>query len=91
MKLDGVLRNRHFPGHHYVRASIYNLRGEKKEAVAEFRIAVSNGWNRAWYARRDPNMAGLQGDPEFQAILQDIDNRLAAMRERVNLANVARR
>ena len=90
VKHNGVLLHKHFPGHHYVRASIYNLRGERKEAVAAFRMAVSNGWNRAWYARRDPNMAGLQGDPEFQAILQDIDNRLAAMRERVHLAKVAR-
>jgi TolB-like protein/DNA-binding winged helix-turn-helix (wHTH) protein len=88
--LRNTPRQQVFPGNHYVRASIFSLRGEKKEALAAFRMAVSSGWNRAWYARRDPNMEGLRDDPEFQAILQDIDSRLVAMRERMQLANVAR-
>jgi len=80
----------YFPGVHYLRASIRSLQGKEKDALAALRLAVDGGWNRAWYARRDPNMAGLQSDPEFRAILQDIEIRLVGMRERAQLANVAR-
>lgn len=73
-------------GAHYVRASIYALRGERDKALSELRMAINKGWLKAWYAEHDPNLDSLRDDPEFQTILADLNNELTSMLERVRQA-----
>jgi non-specific serine/threonine protein kinase/serine/threonine-protein kinase len=53
--------------------SLEALQGRRSEALDLLRQAVDDGWDEADWAREDPDLASLQGDPEFEAILAEID------------------
>ena len=85
--LENVERD--FPmlaGAHYVRASMHALQGDREQALSSFRDAIDKNWYKAWYAERDPNMASLHNDPEFQKVLAELKANLAQMRENVRQA-----
>ncbi len=77
------------PSARYVRASMQAIQGNKEEALSLFREALDMGWVRPWYVELDPNMDSIHDGPEFQAILKDMNARVAEMRERVRLADAA--
>lgn len=53
---------------HYNLACSLSLTGQNKEAIRALKRAVRLGYRDFTYLRRDPDLKGLQGDPEFQTI-----------------------
>jgi serine/threonine protein kinase/Tfp pilus assembly protein PilF len=49
-------------------ACVFGQLGKKPEALDALRKASDAGWNDATWARRDPDLAVVHGDPEFEAI-----------------------
>jgi len=64
---------------------IYALLGEKQKALAALRQAIDEGWRVFWwyYLKRDPNLESLHDEPEFQAMIAEIEADMAAQLERV--------
>jgi tetratricopeptide (TPR) repeat protein len=64
---------------------IYALQGKKEKALEALREAIDAGWRTLWwyYLERDPNLESLHGDPEFQAMLDEVRADMAAQLERV--------
>jgi TolB-like protein/class 3 adenylate cyclase/cytochrome c-type biogenesis protein CcmH/NrfG len=64
---------------------IYALQGARQKALAALRQAIDAGWRTLWwyYLERDPNLESLHGDPEFQAMVEEIRVDMAAQLERV--------
>lgn len=56
----------------YVRAAIHALHDKNAEALAALREARSQGWRRAWWASRDPSLAGIAKDGAFTALLDSV-------------------
>ena len=68
-------------------ARIFALRGDKPKALRALRTAVRAGWRGPWRrAQLDFDFAfeSLRGDPEYRAILAELDRDLA--RQRAELA-----
>ncbi len=62
-------------------AEIHALRGEIPEALEALREAIDNGWRRGWWrARTKPHYDSLRGEPEFQAMLTELEADAARMR-----------
>ncbi|MEE9142652.1 MAG: tetratricopeptide repeat protein [Gammaproteobacteria bacterium] len=57
-----------------VDTELFALKGEKEKALAALRQAVEGGWrsNWWWYVGGE-NLASLHGDPEFQALVAEIE------------------
>jgi hypothetical protein len=74
-----------FTGYWIDDVRIYALQGEKQKALAALRQAIDEGW-RAWWSyflERDPNLESLRGEPEFQAMVAEIEADMAAQLARV--------
>lgn len=56
---------------HYNRACCLARLGRKEEGVAEFRRAVSMGFQSGEWAAFDKDLDNLRGEPEFQKIMTD--------------------
>lgn len=69
----------------YVRAQIAVLEGNNDAAIEYFRQAVETGWTKAWFRRIDPIMADLRTDARYKQILEKLEDRLLAMRERTQV------
>jgi TolB-like protein/Tfp pilus assembly protein PilF len=63
-------------------ARIDALRGDWPAALENLRLAVASGYREPWLAR-DPFFAEWRDEPDFQALLADIETRLAVERERI--------
>jgi TolB-like protein/Tfp pilus assembly protein PilF len=63
-------------------ARIEALEGNRSAAFESLRRAVSGSYREPWLAR-DPFFAEWRDEPEFQALLTDIEARLAVERERI--------
>ena len=62
-------------------AEIYALRGMVTEALAALRSAIDQGWRRGWWrARHKPHYATLRAEPEFQAMLAELEAEADRMR-----------
>ncbi len=61
------------------------LQGNKEEALAELRRVIDDGWRSAWQygTRLNPNHASLHDDPEYQAMVDEIEADMAAQLERL--------
>jgi TolB-like protein/DNA-binding winged helix-turn-helix (wHTH) protein/Flp pilus assembly protein TadD len=72
-------------GYDLIDAEIYALRGEKKKALSTVRQAINEGWRRYWwYAfKYEPDFASLRGEPEYQAMIAEIEADMAAQLARV--------
>ena len=70
----------------YVLASIHAIEGEQKQALNGIRRAAEAGWTRQWFTLQDPNLASLRDDPEFRRIINDLEDGLGVMWQRLRMA-----
>jgi tetratricopeptide (TPR) repeat protein len=64
---------------------IYALRGDKQKALSALRQAIDEGW-RSWWRyslKLDPTLESLHDEPEFAAIVAEIEADMAAQLARV--------
>jgi TolB-like protein/DNA-binding winged helix-turn-helix (wHTH) protein/Flp pilus assembly protein TadD len=66
-------------------ARIYALQGEKQKALSALREAIDQGWRTQWwyYFRHDPILESLHDEPEYQAMVAEIEADMAAQLARV--------
>jgi tetratricopeptide (TPR) repeat protein len=64
---------------------IYALQGEKRKALSALRQAIDEGWRTLWwyYLKQDPTLESLHDEPEFQAMVAEIEADMAAQLARV--------
>ena len=72
-------------GHWISDVQIYALQGEKQKALSALRQAIDEGWRGAWwyFLKHDPNLESLHGEPEYQAMVAEIEADMAGQLERV--------
>ena len=65
--------------------TIYALQGEKQKALSALRQAIDEGWRYLWrYSLKlDPNLESLHDEPEYQAMVAEIEADMAAQLARV--------
>ena len=63
----------------------YALQGDKKRALSALRQAIDEGWRRLWWysLRLDPGLESLHDEPEYQAMVAEIEADMAAQLARV--------
>lgn len=89
--LDGSLqhiqtfRRLGWDGYWIADVQIYALQGKEQKALEALRQAIDEGWRTLWRydLERDPNLESLHGEPEFQAMLEEIKADMAAQLVRV--------
>jgi hypothetical protein len=64
---------------------IYALQGDKKKALSALRQAIDEGWRGHWwyYLKYDPTLESLHDEPEYQAMIAEIEADMAAQLARV--------
>ena len=64
---------------------IYALQGEKRKTLSALRQAIDQGWRGLWwyFLRQDPNLESLHGEPEYQAMVAEIEADMAEQLARV--------
>jgi hypothetical protein len=64
---------------------IFALQGEKQKALAALRQAIDEGWRRYWWynLKYEPDLVSLHEEPEYQAMVAEIEADMAAQLERV--------
>jgi len=64
---------------------IYALQGEKQRALSALRQAIDEGWRALWwyFLERNPNLESLHDEPEYQAMVAEIEADMAAQLARV--------
>jgi TolB-like protein/DNA-binding winged helix-turn-helix (wHTH) protein/Tfp pilus assembly protein PilF len=74
-----------FSGYDVADVQIYALQGEKQKALSALQRAINEGWRRYWryYLKQDPTLESLHDEPEFQAMVAEIEADMAAQLERV--------
>jgi TolB-like protein/DNA-binding winged helix-turn-helix (wHTH) protein/Flp pilus assembly protein TadD len=72
-------------GHWIADVQIYALQGEKQKALAALRQAIDEGWRTMWwyYLQREPNLESLHDEPEYQAMIAEIEADMAQQLARV--------
>lgn len=69
---------------------VFATRGETDKALAAMREAVDQGWRGlydTWTGNIPPMLASLEGNPEFDAMVAQINADLVVQRERIAQAN----
>jgi tetratricopeptide (TPR) repeat protein len=74
-----------FSGYWIEDARIHMLQGRTERALAATREAVDSGWRRSWrhFLKHDPVLEPLHGEPEYQAIIAEVEADMAAQLARV--------
>jgi tetratricopeptide (TPR) repeat protein len=74
-----------FHGYGIADVQIYALKGKKQKALSALQRAIDEGWRRYWwyYLKQDPNLESLHDEPEFQAMVAEIEADMAAQLARV--------
>jgi tetratricopeptide (TPR) repeat protein len=64
---------------------IYALQGEKQKALSALRQAIDEGWRVGWWydLKYNPNLESLHDEPEFQAMVAEIEADMAEQLARV--------
>jgi tetratricopeptide (TPR) repeat protein len=64
-------------------AQIFALQGKKQKALSAFRQAINEGWRREWWHQfeHEPNFESLRGEPEFQAMREEVRAEMAQQLE----------
>ena len=64
---------------------IYALQGDKQKALSALRQAIDEGWRSLWWylLKQDPSLESLHDEPEFQAMLAEIEADMATQLARV--------
>jgi TolB-like protein/cytochrome c-type biogenesis protein CcmH/NrfG len=72
-------------GYRIADAQIYALQGDKQKALSALRQAIDEGWRARWwyYLKHDPNLESLHDEPEFQAMVAEIEADMAEQLARV--------
>ncbi len=72
-------------GHGISDARILALQGKKRQALAALRHAIDQGWrNNWWYClEHDPNLASIRQEPDFQAMMAEVETDMATQLQRV--------
>jgi TolB-like protein/Tfp pilus assembly protein PilF len=72
-------------GYGFSDVMIYALQGNNEAALAALRQAIDEGWRTGWwfYLEHDPSLDFIRDEPEFQAMLEEIQIDIAAQLERV--------
>ena len=66
---------------------IYAVQGDKQKALSALRQAIDEGWRSLWWylLKQDPSLESLHDEPEFQAMVAEIEadmtTQLARVRE----------
>jgi tetratricopeptide (TPR) repeat protein len=71
-------------GYMYDLARVYATRGDRQGALGWMRKAVRFGFPEVYLAKVDPMIAALGGDPEYDRLLTEVEERIRAMRESVD-------
>jgi TolB-like protein/tetratricopeptide (TPR) repeat protein len=66
-------------------AQIYALQGDKEKALSTLQRAIEEGWRRFWwfFFRYDPILESLHDEPEYQAMVAEIEADMAEQLARV--------
>jgi tetratricopeptide (TPR) repeat protein len=72
-------------GYRIADVHIYALQGEKQKALSALRQAIDEGWRSFWwyYLKNDPILELLHDEPEYQAMVAEIEADMAAQLARV--------
>ena len=72
-------------GYQILDVRIHAMRGNPEKALAALREAVDAGWNVAWekILKQDPPFAKLRSEPEYQAIVAQLEADMASQLQRV--------
>jgi tetratricopeptide (TPR) repeat protein len=64
---------------------IYALQGEKQKALSALRQAIDEGWRSLWwfYLKQDPILESLHDEPEYRAMVAEIEADMAEQLARV--------
>jgi TolB-like protein/Flp pilus assembly protein TadD len=64
---------------------IYALQGDKQKALSALRQAIDEGWRSYWryFLKYDPTLESLHDEPEYQAMVAEIEADMAAQLARV--------
>ena len=62
------------------------LQGEKQKALSALRQAIDEGWRSIWwyFLKDDPSLESLHDEPEFQAMVAEIEADMAVQLARVS-------
>ena len=65
---------------------IYALLGDQQQALTALRQAIDEGWRSFWWMalKNNRNLASLHGEPEFQAMVAELEAEMAEQLARVN-------
>ena len=72
-------------GYDIADARIYALKGDKQKALSALRQAIDEGWRFRWwyFLKHDPTLESMHAEPEFQAMVAEIEADMAAQLARV--------
>ncbi len=64
---------------------VHALRGDKQKALSALRQAIEQGWRTLWwyFLKHDPNLEPLHDEPEYQAMVAEIEADMAEQLARV--------
>ena len=73
-------------GYKIADVQIYALQGDKQKALSALRQAIDEGWRGFWWynLKFDPNLESLHDEPEFQAMVAEIEADMATQLARVH-------
>ncbi len=73
------------PSYEIPDVQIYALKGDKQKALSALRQAIDEGWRRYWwyYLKQEPTLESLHDEPEYQAMVAEIEADLAEQLARV--------
>ena len=64
---------------------IYALQGDKQKALSALQRAINEGWRSSWwyFLKYDPILESLHDEPEYQAMVEEIEADMAEQLARV--------
>jgi tetratricopeptide (TPR) repeat protein len=72
-------------GYEIADVEIFALQGDKQKALSALRLAIDEGWRSFWWysLKHGPNLESLHDEPEFQAMVAEIEADMAEQLARV--------
>jgi hypothetical protein len=72
-------------GYRIADVQIYTLQGNKQKALSALQRAIDEGWRDSWwyFLKYDPILESLHDEPEFQAMVAEIEADMAEQLARV--------
>ena len=76
-------------GIHYMESGIYALKGNSSAALNSLQLAYDRGFRQIWILEQDLRLDSLREEPQFVAIMQQIERDIAAARSEVETLTLA--